>query len=291
MGEKIEESSPPSADTAALETGSAAEVQGSGFGESNQSHAQATPKGHGPNGADAYRGAKRVAVRHPSLAAGDACLACRHGTTYDAAAGCPLDNNLCERALKKAILHRKNALFYKSQNGASVGDLFMSLIHTCQLNEANPFDYRPSFSSTPTRWRLRRTPDALELRRGAGLIKSERGLTKRQASCQGHIDRDQAMHRPKRKPKGLAAIPKQPGAVVDLRQELTRHKKSELIDFLFELAQADRGVLRQLMARFDVAVPPEELVIQTRQAISDATAFDSATSTATLIMTPKLTPR
>lgn len=56
-------------------------------------------------------------------------------------AGAPLDNNLCERALKKAILHRKNALFYKTKNGARVGDLFMSLIYTCQLNEANPFDY------------------------------------------------------------------------------------------------------------------------------------------------------
>jgi transposase len=55
--------------------------------------------------------------------------------------GAPLDNNLCERALKKAILHRKNALFYKTQNGARVGDLFMSLIYTCQLNQANPFDY------------------------------------------------------------------------------------------------------------------------------------------------------
>src|SRR3954454_3020319 len=56
-------------------------------------------------------------------------------------AGAPLDNNVCERALKKAILHRKNALFYKTQNGARVGDLFMSLIYTCQLNRANPFDY------------------------------------------------------------------------------------------------------------------------------------------------------
>ena len=56
-------------------------------------------------------------------------------------AGAPLDNNVCERALKKAILHRKNALFYKTRNGAKVGDLFMSLIYTCQLNEANPFDY------------------------------------------------------------------------------------------------------------------------------------------------------
>jgi transposase len=56
-------------------------------------------------------------------------------------AGAPLDNNLCERALKKAILHRKNALFYRTENGARVGDLFMSLIYTCQLNEVNPFDY------------------------------------------------------------------------------------------------------------------------------------------------------
>ncbi|HUV67842.1 MAG TPA: IS66 family transposase [Sedimentisphaerales bacterium] len=55
--------------------------------------------------------------------------------------GAPLDNNVCERALKKAILHRKNSYFYKSQNGAHVGDLFMSLIHTCELNDVNPFDY------------------------------------------------------------------------------------------------------------------------------------------------------
>jgi transposase len=55
--------------------------------------------------------------------------------------GVPLDNNVVERALKKAILHRKNALFYKTMNGARVGDLFMSLIHTCELNKVNPFDY------------------------------------------------------------------------------------------------------------------------------------------------------
>jgi hypothetical protein len=55
--------------------------------------------------------------------------------------GAPLDNNICERALKKAILHRKNALFYRTPNGASVGDLFMSLIHTAELNRVNPFHY------------------------------------------------------------------------------------------------------------------------------------------------------
>jgi len=56
-------------------------------------------------------------------------------------AGAPFDNNLCERALKKALLHRKNSLFYKTRNGAQVGDLYMSLIHTCELNGANPFEY------------------------------------------------------------------------------------------------------------------------------------------------------
>jgi transposase len=55
--------------------------------------------------------------------------------------GAPLDNNIVERALKKAILHRKNALFYRTMNGARVGDLFMSLIQTCELNKVNPFDY------------------------------------------------------------------------------------------------------------------------------------------------------
>lgn len=38
--------------------------------------------GHGRRGADAYRGAQRVAVRHESLGAGDACPDCRRGTVY-----------------------------------------------------------------------------------------------------------------------------------------------------------------------------------------------------------------
>lgn len=55
--------------------------------------------------------------------------------------GAPLDNNVVERALKKAILNRRNALFYKTLHGAAVDDLFMSLIHTCELNGVNPFEY------------------------------------------------------------------------------------------------------------------------------------------------------
>jgi transposase len=73
--------------------------------------------------------------------------------------GAPLDNNLCERALKKAIRHRRNSLFYKTRHGAHVGDMFMSLIATCELCAANPFDYLTeldrhtnSAASNPAAW-------------------------------------------------------------------------------------------------------------------------------------------
>jgi transposase len=62
-------------------------------------------------------------------------------TLFLRVAGAPLDNNITERALKKAILHRKNALFFKTLNGARVGDIFMSLIHTAELNDIPAFDY------------------------------------------------------------------------------------------------------------------------------------------------------
>ena len=55
--------------------------------------------------------------------------------------GAPLDNNATERALKRAILNRKNSLFYKTLNGAKVGDILMSVIYTCILCKADPFDY------------------------------------------------------------------------------------------------------------------------------------------------------
>jgi transposase len=55
--------------------------------------------------------------------------------------GAPLDNNLCEQVLKQAILHRKNSLFFRTEHGAFIGDLFMSLIYTCRLNQVNPFHY------------------------------------------------------------------------------------------------------------------------------------------------------
>ena len=73
--------------------------------------------------------------------------------------GAPIDNNLCERVLKKAILHRKNALFYKTLNGARVGDLFMTLIHTAELARIDAFDYlvalqrhRECVAESPADW-------------------------------------------------------------------------------------------------------------------------------------------
>lgn len=62
-------------------------------------------------------------------------------TTFLREPGAPLDNNICERALKRAILHRKNAYFYKTRRGAIVGDMYMSLIYTCDLNGVNTLDY------------------------------------------------------------------------------------------------------------------------------------------------------
>ena len=81
---------------------------------------------------------------------------------------------------------------------------------------------------------------------------------------------------PKRQPKPRRPVPsrKPPVPTAALRQALARRKKAELVDVLVELAQADRGLLRQLTARFDVATAPDELVAATRQAIADATDFD-----------------
>jgi hypothetical protein len=62
-------------------------------------------------------------------------------TLFLRVAGAPIDNNICERILKKAILHRKNSYFFKTEHGAHVGDIFMSLIHTAELCGVQPFPY------------------------------------------------------------------------------------------------------------------------------------------------------
>lgn len=62
-------------------------------------------------------------------------------TRFLSVEGAPLDNNLCERALRLAVLNRKNSLFYRTENGAAIGDLLMSLIETCRLNGVSSWDY------------------------------------------------------------------------------------------------------------------------------------------------------
>jgi len=62
-------------------------------------------------------------------------------TLFLRVAGAPIDNNVCERILKTAIRHRDCSLFYKTLNGAKVGDFFMSVIQTCRLNGKDPFHY------------------------------------------------------------------------------------------------------------------------------------------------------
>jgi len=93
-------------------------------------------------------------------------------------AGAPLDNNVCERALKKVILHRKNAMFYLTDNGAQVGDLYMSLIYTSQRCGANPFDYltelqrhAPQVAAHPQNWmpwNYRETLDGVTIAASSG---------------------------------------------------------------------------------------------------------------------------
>jgi hypothetical protein len=55
--------------------------------------------------------------------------------------GAPLDNNILEQQLRVPVLNRKNWLFYKNSLGSFVGDIILSMIKTCEINNENPFDY------------------------------------------------------------------------------------------------------------------------------------------------------
>jgi transposase len=55
--------------------------------------------------------------------------------------GAPLDNNIVEASLKVPIRIRKNAMFYKTEHGAFIGSMLISIIQTCQANKVNPVEY------------------------------------------------------------------------------------------------------------------------------------------------------
>ena len=58
--------------------------------------------------------------------------------------GMPISNIDVERLLKKAVIHRKNSLSYKTEKGAYVGDVLMSLIQTAKEARANAYNYLTS---------------------------------------------------------------------------------------------------------------------------------------------------
>jgi hypothetical protein len=53
------------------------------------------------------------------------------------------------RALKRAVLHRKNALFYRTLNGTQFGDLVMSLILPANFAAPTRSSMSPSYRNTP----------------------------------------------------------------------------------------------------------------------------------------------
>jgi len=53
----------------------------------------------------------------------------------------PLTNNVSERLIKRAVLNRKNAYFFRNETGAKIADILMSVMETCVLNNVNPQNY------------------------------------------------------------------------------------------------------------------------------------------------------
>lgn len=55
--------------------------------------------------------------------------------------GVPLTNNEGEQLIKRAVLNRKNAYFFRNETGAKIADILMSVIETCVYNGTNPWNY------------------------------------------------------------------------------------------------------------------------------------------------------
>ena len=73
--------------------------------------------------------------------------------------GVPLTNNASERLIKRAVLNRKNAYFFRNETGAKIADILMSVMETCVLNEVNPHSfliaiqkYQEDVRRDPTVW-------------------------------------------------------------------------------------------------------------------------------------------
>jgi transposase len=74
----------------------------------------------------------------------------RKFTMFTRKEGAPLENNIAERALKRSILHRRNSMFFRTQHGALLGDIFTSLIHTAEIHGVNPWHYLTAVQKNAT---------------------------------------------------------------------------------------------------------------------------------------------
>jgi len=74
--------------------------------------------------------------------------------------------------------------------------------------------------------------------------------------------------------KRLKAVPKIKQPTVDWHKALSKHTKAVLIDELVALIKGDRRIARRLAERFQIGLPLDALVLETRQAIDDATTYD-----------------
>jgi arsenate reductase-like glutaredoxin family protein len=61
----------------------------------------------------------------------------------------PISNNADERLMKRAVLNRKNSYFFKTEAGARMADILMSVIETCVLNQVNPYQYLIAIQQYP----------------------------------------------------------------------------------------------------------------------------------------------
>jgi len=55
--------------------------------------------------------------------------------------GVPLTNNENEQLIKRSVLNRKNAYFFRNETGAKIADILMSVMETCVYNDINPWNY------------------------------------------------------------------------------------------------------------------------------------------------------
>jgi len=66
--------------------------------------------------------------------------------------GAPVCNNATERVLKRVIRHRRNSQYFRTLEGAAVGDLFWTILVTAIENGLNPTDYLSQLLENPEDW-------------------------------------------------------------------------------------------------------------------------------------------